>query len=174
MTSPQTRKLLTQVLFASSEDLLRYFLRRLGREDAADALAEVMATAWVRADSIPMEPEAARMWLFGIARNTLMHVHRGNLRRSRLADRLRSSLSSATAPPADSGLEVRHAVDQLDEDLAELVRLVHWDGFSLAEAAVLLAIPPSTARGRYQRAKEAIRVALDSEKLEAGALRPTS
>ncbi len=55
---------------------------------------------------------------------------------------------------------MRDAIDRLAPDLGELVRLVHWERFSLAEAAELLGIPASTARGRYQRAKDDLRIAL--------------
>jgi RNA polymerase sigma factor (sigma-70 family) len=160
MRSTSTRTRLAVALRESSDDLLRYFLRRLDREDAADALADAMTTAWTRVDAMPDDPEEARMWLFGVARNVLLHAHRGNVRRSQLADRMRSALSLRSAPAADAGVEVRDAIDRLDEELAELIRLVHWDGFSIADAATLLGIPSSTARGRYQRAKEALRDAL--------------
>lgn len=58
---------------------------------------------------------------------------------------------------------MRDAIARLDADRAEIVRLVHGDGFSLAEASELLGIPASTARGRYQRAKEELRAALSIE-----------
>ncbi|WP_300590944.1 RNA polymerase sigma factor [Microbacterium sp.] len=160
MRSAAARKRLTGVLRDTSDDLLRYFLRRLDREDAADALADVMTTAWTRVGAMPDESEQARMWLFGIARNVLLHARRGNVRRSQLADRMRMTLSLRSAPPADEGSEIRDAIDRLDGDLGELIRLVHWDGFSITDAATLLEIPSSTARGRYQRAKEALREAL--------------
>lgn len=160
MRSGGARGRLTTALRESSDDLLRYFLRRLDPEDAADALADAMAIAWTRVDALPAAPEEARMWLFGIARNVLLHARRGTIRRSQLAERLRSTLSTRSAPGADRGVEIRDAIDRLDDDLAELVRLVHWDGFALVDAARLLGIPASTARGRYQRAKEALRDAL--------------
>ncbi len=158
MSDARTR--LTAALHGCSDDLLRYFLRRLDPEDAADAAAEVMAIAWTRVHALPTAAEEARMWLFGIARNVLLHAQRGSIRRSHLADRLRVTLRARHAPAADQGLELRDAIDRLDGDLAELVRLVHWDGFTLAEAAVLLDIPSSTARGRYQRARKALQDAL--------------
>lgn len=158
MSSPHSE--LTVALHACSEDLLRYFLRRLEREDAADAVAEVMTIAWTRVDALPTASEDTRMWLFGIAHNVLLHAQRGSIRRARLADRLRSSLMTRSAPAADHGLELRDAIDRLDPDLAELVRLVHWDGFTLAEAATLLGVPASTVRSRYQRARQALRDAL--------------
>ncbi|WP_166880086.1 RNA polymerase sigma factor [Salinibacterium sp. ZJ450] len=154
---------LTDVLAGASADLLAYCRRRAAPEDAADLLAETMVTAWRRVELLPSDPEQARMWLFGIARNMLLNADRADRRRSRLADRMRSLLTTdaqMSAPPADAGSEVLDAIARLEPELAELVRLVHWDGFSLAQAAELTGIPAPTARGRYHRAKEALRAAL--------------
>ena len=64
---------------------------------------------------------------------------------------------------ADDGAEVRDAVRRLEPELGELIRLVHWDGFSIADAGQVLGLPPSTARGHYQRAKEQLRAALGGD-----------
>lgn len=160
MNRMEKRRHLTATLHSTSEDILKYLLRRLSADDAADAFGDVMVAAWKRADSLPDDAEEARMWMFGIARNTLMHAKRGNTRRSRLADRLREETSLRIAPPADEGIEVRNAIEQLEDDLSELVRLVHWEGFSLTQAATLLQLPASTVRSRYQRAKQELRDAL--------------
>lgn len=55
---------------------------------------------------------------------------------------------------------MRDALARLEDELAEIVRLVHGDGFTLVEVAQLLDVPASTVRGRYQRAKEILRAAL--------------
>ena len=55
---------------------------------------------------------------------------------------------------------MRDAIDRLDPDLAELVRLIHWDRMTIVQAAELLSIPDSTARTRYARAKDHLRAAL--------------
>jgi DNA-directed RNA polymerase specialized sigma24 family protein len=59
-------------------------------------------------------------------------------------------------------LGVRRAVESLPDDLRELVVLVHWDGFTVPEAAQLLHVRESTARGRYQRARIRLRAALEN------------
>jgi len=157
---------MTDAIASNSIDLLHYFERRVGRgEDAADLLAETMMTAWRRVRALPHDDEGARMWLFTIARNVLGNADRTERRRWRLANRLRVMLEPADAPGADEGHEVRDAVDRLSPDLAELVKLVHWDGFTVAQAADILGIPASTARTRHQRAKEELRAALLSTAL---------
>lgn len=155
---------LTEALGAASPDLLAYLQRRVGFDDAPDLLGETMVVAWRRVSDLPVEPEQARMWLFGIARGTLLNHARGERRRWALADRIRGHVGAdAAAPAADEGAEVRDALARLDPDLAELLRLVHWERLSLAEAAELLGIPASTARGRYARAKEELRAVFATE-----------
>ena len=152
---------LTETLVDASPDLLAYLQRRVGYDDAADLLGETMVVAWRRIPDLPINPERARMWLFGIARGTLLNHARGERRRWALADRIRGQAGSdAVSPAAVEGAEVRDAISRLDPDLAELVRLVHWERLTLVQAAELLGIPDSTARGRYARAKEELRIAL--------------
>lgn len=152
---------LTEALGTASGDLLAYLQRRVGLDDAPDLLGETMVIAWRRVRELPDDAERARMWLFGIARGTLLNHARGERRRWALADRIRRETApDAASPAADAGAEVRDAIARLEPDLGELVRLIHWERFSLAEAADLLRIPASTARGRYARAKDALRAAL--------------
>ncbi len=42
--------------------------------------------------------------------------------------------------------------------------LIHWDGFTIVEAAEILGLNPSTARSRYAAARELLRDALVDEK----------
>ena len=149
---------------ASASDLLAYLTRRTNQDDAPDLLGETMVIAWRRVRDLPSDPERARMWLFGIARGSLQNHERGQRRRWALADRIRGGRAEASvAPAADEGSEVRDAIARLEPELAELVRLVHWERLSLVDAAELLGIPASTARGRYQRARDQLRAALSVE-----------
>ncbi|TFC54082.1 sigma-70 family RNA polymerase sigma factor [Cryobacterium sp. TMT2-15-1] len=158
MTRPDS---IAAELTSNAPALLRYLVRRVGVDDAADLLGETMVVAWRRAREFPQQPERARMWLFGIARGVLQNHARGERRRWALADRLRGELRPAEYPSADAGDEVRDAVERLDADLAEIVQLVHWEHLTLAEASEVLGIPASTARGRYQRAREQLRSSLN-------------
>jgi RNA polymerase sigma-70 factor (ECF subfamily) len=144
---------------ANSASVLTYFARRVTPlEDAADLLSETLVVVCRRPRAIPEHPEDARMWLFGIARNTMRNYERGKRRGSALADQLRSTLTGV--PNEDSTVEVidvRAAIASLRPEDRELVRLIYWDGFSTEPAAEIIGISGSTARGRMQRIKSIMR-----------------
>lgn len=147
----------------NAADLLAYFEYRSRGAEAADLLSETMATAWRRIDAMPEDTTRARMWLFGIARKILANAERAAQRRWKLADKLRAHLTSASPPVDDQRvIEVRDAVSRLAPDLRELIGLIHWDGFSIADAAGIVSIPASTARTRYQTARKQLARSLDS------------
>jgi len=140
-------------------DLLHYFMRRVDTpEDAADLVADTFLVAWRRIGRLPTDLERQRMWMFGIARHSLANWRRGRRRRVALSDALRAQL--ATAHATETQDDVTDALATLPAEQAELVRLVHWDGFSVVDAAGVLGIRESTARGRYQRARIALKQAL--------------
>lgn len=156
---------LETAIAANAADVLRFFQYRLSdREQAADALGETLLIAWRKHRKLPDEAVAARMWLFGIARNVLLHAQRSAARKLRLAVELREAVAAAPVqePTSDLALDVQAAVAALPAELAELVRLLHWDGFTLVEAAQLQRIPASTARSRYAKARTLLAEALDS------------
>src|SRR5207244_6521764 len=72
--------------------ILGYALRRVeSPEDAADIVATTFLIAWRRLDDAPQSLEV-RLWLYGVARGVVANHRRGQVRRSRLAERLREDL----------------------------------------------------------------------------------
>ena len=140
-------------LFADTErELLAYALRRVDRaEDAADVVAETYLVAWRRLDTLPAGDEA-RLWLYGVARRQLANQRRGQLRRSRLADRLRAELPAAVAAhrsPEDHRVAtVRAALARLDEEDREILRLTSWEGLTPSQIAAVMGVPGVTVRSR--------------------------
>ena len=53
------------------------------------------------------------------------------------------------------------ALNQLKPSEREIVRLVHWDGFTLSEAAQHLRLRLSTTRSRYYRARDRLKQLLE-------------
>jgi RNA polymerase sigma-70 factor, ECF subfamily len=152
--SPSVESILATDL---TRDLLAYFLRRLDdREDAADCLSETLLILWRRRRALPRDRDSARAWAFGAAKRVLANHRRGRIRHSTLADRLRSELAIAPAAEAPA-LEVREALSALAADDRELVMLIAWDGFGVAEAGAVLGLKPDASRVRYHRARLRLR-----------------
>lgn len=153
---------LRTLLEESGPDLLAYFQRRLEvREDAADLLAETAVVVWRRIHDVPSGPEG-RLWLFGVAGNVLANHQRSARRRQALVTRLRREIRrDRDVRPSEAEEMVRSAVARLAPEHRELVRLIHWDGFNVAEAANILGLNASTARSRYGVARGLLREALD-------------
>lgn len=175
-TSDRTAQL-TNALRANASDLLAYFERRTApRADAADHLSETMIVAWKRIDRLPSDEIESRKWLFGIASKVLLSSRRTRQRRSAALDRLRDEVSrKRLVTPGEVELleeaeQVRAAIARLPRPLQELVRLVHWDGFSLVDAAGVTGISPSAARSRYARARELLRETLAETGVTAPAI----
>ncbi len=143
-------------------DVLAFYLRRLGREDAVEATADVFLTAWRRMDDVPGE-DKARCWLFGIARNVLRNHQRTNRRLYRLTSRIGSV--SADVDPLPETIVLRRAQDrEVLEALArlrprdrEVVQLRLWEEASYEEIATLLGCSRHAAEQRYAKALQRLR-----------------
>jgi RNA polymerase sigma-70 factor (ECF subfamily) len=148
---------LPRLIDESKRALFAYFARRVvSTDDAADLTGEVLLTMWRKVDSMPAEPVESRMWMFGIARNVLANHRRALSRRRKLSERLKGeALVSGDARPVRDN--VWEALEALPETDREIMQLVHWDGFSLAEAAKILGKKPATVRSRYSRARARLR-----------------
>ena len=155
------------VLRALVPDLLAYFGRRLqDHEDAADALGETLLVLWRRRSRVPDDVEGTRQYAFGIARNVLASARRGRMRRRQLADRISEQLAVAWSehpPSTDADLET--ALGTLGERDRELVLLVAWEGFGVAEAGAVLGLKPDAARQRYSRARTRLRTELGASRV---------
>lgn len=139
-----------------------YVLRRVPADEADDVIAQVSTVAWRRMDFVP-PPPADRLWLFGVARNSVADQLRARRRRFHLWAHLTQeaaaldSLASAADP---SGEQVRAAMRALRLADREALQLVLWDELSHAEAAAVLGCSPNAFELRYRRARKAVRDAL--------------
>lgn len=163
--------------------ILAYAARRTPTAaDAADICAETFIVAWRRIGEVP-GGEAARPWLYGVARNVLANQRRGHRRRSDLAVRLAAEyttafVASTTTQPAVSdvtsigeGRPASTLLGTIDPDIAaalvtlterdrEVLLLIAWDDLTITEAAAVLGCRPGTLRVRLHRARERFREAL--------------
>ncbi|WP_432536219.1 RNA polymerase sigma factor [Kineococcus arenarius] len=154
----RARRWLQEVAQTNADDVLSYLERRTAdAQDAADVLGETLLVAVRRVDQVPRQDEQARMWLFAVARNVLANHVRSHQRRDLLLHRLAQEVAAQQRlqPSGSEGAVevVRAAVAALPPVQRELVMLVHWDGFSLTDAATVTGVSASTARSRYARAR---------------------
>jgi len=145
-----------------------FLARRAGRQAADDLLGEVWVRAFGGRAGFDTGHDDARPWLYGIARNVL----RAHWRAARPAgqaaiaeavdpwddviDRLDSAAAARTR-------ELACAVQKLPPEEREVLLLVAWEQLTPAQAALVLGIPPGTARSRLHRARAALRPVLARE-----------
>lgn len=152
-----------------SPALLGYIVRRVRSvESAPEVLNDTLLVAWRKRQQLPSDPERARMWLFVTARNCIRNHERSTRRRRLTESSLDVLVDAVTSVSDDDSGEVRMLVLALPQKYRELVILVHWDGFSIVDAARLLGVSDSTARTRYSRAKEQLRARLELSLVSRG------
>jgi RNA polymerase sigma-70 factor (ECF subfamily) len=157
---------------AHFDAILGYALRRTDRpEDAADVVSETFMVAWRRLHHVPAG-EAARPWLYAVARRVLANQRRGELRRRRLGEQLRRDLSRVLVPDVSEGVVQDHAVNQAMSQLSardeEVLQLHLWEGLEPREIAEVLGLPASVVRPRLSRARARLRGVLGNDPPLAG------
>jgi len=153
-------------------DLQRYFVRRLGPDDAEDAVAETLAAVLGKWDQAPPTLERQRAWAFGFARNKLREAERA---RSRDAQLVAASAQHAE-PDLVHGPEdalaamdrARHLLDQLPEAEREAVYWTVMGGLTSAEAAEVLGCSTSAITTRVSRGRARLKELLAAEAKEDG------
>lgn len=165
----EERRAFEQLFRETRQDLLAYLVRRSARvEDAADALAETYLIAWRRLDAIP-PGVAARLWLFGVARNLLLKGADRHRAQDALIERLARELQAgAPEPIADERSEaLRAAVAALPSTQREVVLLTAWEGLTPGQIATVTGTPVNVVRVRLHRARNRLKRELEIE-LRAG------
>ena len=155
------------------DDIWRYCLRRaISKMEAEDALAETFAVAWRRLDSVP-DGQAARPWLFAVARNQLRSRWRKHSRRDELRDRLIATRSVAAAPDpadlvADRSALILATLATLRERDQEILRLAAWEELSHGEIAALVGCSENAVAIRVHRARDRLAKAIEREERVKG------
>lgn len=151
---------------AHFDAVLGYALRRTPRsEDAADVVSETFLVAWRRGPHVPVG-DAALPWLYGVARRVLANQRRGELRRRRLGERLRSDLATLVPDISDRIVQdetVNTAMARLSARDEEILQLHLWEELEPREIADVLGLPTTVVRPRLSRARARLRAQLGDE-----------
>lgn len=150
--------------------------------DAEDLVQMAVINAWRAFDRFDAKSENAfRAWMFTILQNAWISEFRRRSRRVQevtaetedgfsLFDALVDATGSAEADVLARipDVEVKHALDSLNEDFRTAVLLCDVEGFSYAEIAEITDVPVGTVMSRIHRGRKALQRALWSYALERG------
>ncbi|MFG2053294.1 sigma-70 family RNA polymerase sigma factor [Micromonospora sp. NPDC048930] len=143
---------------------LLHLLTRDQRQTAEDLLQETMLRAWRHLDSVPAEPDAARRWLFTVARRLVIDGVR--LRRGRpevpLVDMTWIPAGDDTTGSALASHAIRHALGRLSPAQRSLLSDVYLVGRSPEEVAGRLGVPIGTVKSRTHHALRALRTGIEA------------
>ncbi len=92
-------------------------------------------------------------WLYATLRNVVGNTYRGRTRHTRRADRAEQELESAPELASDEVIEVRLAVNRLEEADREVIWMAYWEDLSREEMAEILGCSTATLRVRLHRAR---------------------
>ena len=140
------------------------------RAEAEDLVQEVFTRAWRSSERYDPDRASVRPWLFAIARNLVLDVHRTRSRRPRMSDQMTGEAPESAAPtepgPEDEVVErlrVVTALARLSPEHREVVAAVHLDGMTYAELAASTGVAVATLRTRMYYGLRAMRTVLDEE-----------
>ena len=138
--------------------LYRTALLYLGGEAAAlDAVDEAVYRAFLSHRKL-RRPEHFNTWITRI----LINVCNDELRR-RKREPAMAELPETAAEQFDA-LPLRDAVERLPRELRAVVVLRYFSGYTLAETAEALGLPPGTVSSRQRKALALLRLELDDGK----------
>ena len=95
----QRRDRFTLLYRTHYDAILGYAGRRTDPATARDVAAETFLVAWRGPTAIPREPEAVRLWLYGVARRTLANAERSRGRSERVAAKLLATTDAVELAP---------------------------------------------------------------------------
>ena len=150
---------------AHGAELYRFVLRGLGDPGAAqDVVQETFLRAWRAADRYDAQLASLRVWLFAIARNTMLdHVRHTGVRP------WQTSLGEVPDvvvldDPTEALLRswvVEEALQRLTQEHRDAIVETYLKGRPYAEVAASAGVPVGTVRSRVFYGLKALRIAMD-------------
>jgi RNA polymerase sigma-70 factor (ECF subfamily) len=135
----------------------RFFINKVN-DGIADLVQDTFARCLAGCDRLA-DDRKFRQFLFGIARNVLLHYLRDRYRNGHEIDI--TEVSSYSVAPGPRTLFVRHREQRLlleglrriPFQLQIILELHYWEDLTTAEMADVLGVPEGTAKSRLQRAR---------------------
>ncbi len=145
-------------LMSAHQGMVRGFLRRMlggGWADADDVAQDVFVHAWQGLYAV-RDPARFRSWLMGMAWRRAQDHIRANQRRARRDHDWLQSLSLPEGVTPDERLALEQAMASLALDCRACVALSLGEGWTHAEIAEALSMPPGTVKSHITRGRERV------------------
>lgn len=126
-----------------------YAARRVGRDEAGDAAAEVFTVAWRKIRRIPADAELP--WLYGVARRVIANERRSLRRRGRLQAKATTQFAPHRVEHDPTDLD--GVLGSLPEADREVLMLAAWEGLDPSEMGRVLGCSANAAAVRLHRAR---------------------
>lgn len=147
-----------------------FALRRLGdRRAAEEVVQDTLVRAWRNAERFDPARGSEAAWLFTIAGNLVVDRLRRRQSRPVVAGDL-SDPQDLHRPPEPTEVDrileswqMAEAMAGLTEDHRAAIVACHYQGHSVAEAAVLLGVPAGTVKSRVYYGLRALRLQLEEQ-----------
>ncbi|MCL2594268.1 MAG: RNA polymerase sigma factor [Promicromonosporaceae bacterium] len=148
-------------------DLHRYFVRRLGFDEAEDAVAETLTAVLAKWRQAPNTLEEQRAWTFGFAANKLREAERSRIRDSKLVSAAAAGVGPESTGSHDAAIaaadRARELLGKLPEAERDAVYLTAIVGLTSAQAAQTLGCTVSAITTRVSRGRARLRELLATE-----------
>lgn len=159
---------LTERLHAEhAASLFNWALGRMAdRRDAEELVAETLVRAWRNHEQFDPDRGSERGWVFGIARNAAIDMHRRSERRLHAVS---SDLSEIPEPSvveriADASL-ISDALGDLSEHHRTVILEAYLHGRDTSEIAARLGVAPGTVKSRMFYGLRNLRAALEEREV---------
>jgi RNA polymerase sigma-70 factor, ECF subfamily len=160
---PAPRERFEELFLAHYRAVHRYALRRTDPGQAEEIANETFMVCWRRLGSVP---DDALPWLYAVAGNCLANRRRAARRRDRTVAHLRAQPDAPGRDPAErlaARDSILRAFVALGERDREALRLVAWEGLSLADAARAAGVSRPAFAMRLHRARRRLAQSLEDE-----------
>jgi RNA polymerase sigma-70 factor (ECF subfamily) len=134
------------------------------RARAEDVTQETLLRAWRHPAVLTRSPDAARAWLFTVARNRIIDEWRTGRSRREIPTDDASRIADPSADHTDELLQswlVADALRSLSAEHRMVIVECYYRGRTMADTAELLDVPVGTVKSRLHYALRALRIALE-------------
>ncbi|MBE5910766.1 RNA polymerase sigma factor [Pseudobutyrivibrio sp.] len=138
----------TELINRHMQDMYKVALAILmNDEDVADAIQETILNCWEKIDTLRFN-KYFKTWLTKILMNNCYDIIRNKQNQAELNEWDEPTYED------DCNLELKEALDKLEEKYRVIIVMFYWQGYSIEEISKVLELPANTVKTRLKRGRE--------------------